>query len=172
MILPINPGSVRFISSWGFADEYVKRLLLTDILDRQRGNQIRMWVFQNERGQTVGFGTLDLCADWSYLCDGKRHPYVPLLAVHPGFQRRGIGSKIVNHLINEATLALVDQPSLHRSLLLDVYSDNVGGIGLYQKSGFQFIGNPHIDPQENNKEFRIMATQLADPFAGLFEDKI
>jgi len=122
-----------------------------------------VWVYQNPDGNTVGFGTLDVCKEYERFTDGKYHSYIPLLAVNPAFQKRGHGRSIVQHLIAEAVLIAQSPANFADFLFLDVYTANQGAIALYEKCGFVTLNPdaPILDPQENNEPYIIMAKKVA-----------
>jgi ribosomal protein S18 acetylase RimI-like enzyme len=122
-----------------------------------------MWVYHDPYGNRVGFGTLDVGKDYSQFTNGKVHCYIPLLAVHPAFQKRGHGSSIVDHLTAEAVLIAASPAGISDILFLDVYTANQGAISLYEKCGFLIMNpaTPIPDPQENNETYFIMAKRVA-----------
>src|SRR5438045_280890 len=100
----ILPGDSQYknILAWPFAERpfyegQVLRLLKNDIPYRvmYSAGASMVWVYRDPDGNTVGFGTLDLCREYARFTDGKYHTYIPLLAVNPAFRRRGHGRSIV-----------------------------------------------------------------------------
>jgi len=127
--------------AWPFAAQpfyegQVLRLLQNDIPYRVMYNFGMVWVYRDPAGNTVGFGTLDVCKEYALFAGGKYHSYIPLLAVDPAFQKRGHGRSIVEHLIAEAALLAGSPADLSDRLFLDVYTANQGAISLYEKCGF------------------------------------
>jgi len=122
-----------------------------------------VWVYRDPAGNTVGFGTLDICKEYEHFTGGKYHSYIPLLAVNPVFQKRGHGRRIVEHLIAEAVLIAQSPADISDVLFLDVYTANQGAISLYTKCGFVILNpdTPIPDPQENNEPYVIMARSVA-----------
>jgi len=161
-----GPGHSEFkaLLTWPFAEQpfyeaQVKRLLQNDIPLRVLHNSCFVWVYRDPEGNAVGFGTLDVCKDYERFTKGKYHSYLPLLAVHPAFKRRGHGRSIVQHLIAEAVLIAQSQEDFSDLLFLDVYTANREAVSLYEKCGF-VAPNPDAlipDPQENNESYVIMA---------------
>lgn len=132
---PLTPVRVLFgeaefntIVNWPFADQpfyhgQIVRLLQSGIPERLQFGKGQAWVYQDPDGNFVGFGILDECQEYPHYAEGKSHTYIPLLAVHPAFQKQGHGRKIVEHLICEARAwAEMHQVSTH--LFLDVYIAN------------------------------------------------
>ena len=56
------------------------------------------------------------------------------LAVLPRWRRRGIGFRLVGHLVDWATTARIAR------LFLEVAEENVGARALYERSGFSIVG--------------------------------
>ncbi len=167
------PGKPDYeaLLGWPFADDpfyegQVKRLLQTDIPNRTMNGVSRLcliYLYRDPEGNTVGFGTLDLCNEYERFTEGKPHTYIPLLAVNPAFQKRGHGFSIVQHLIAEAVLISRSVPAWSEYLFLDVYLTNQRAIALYEKCGFVKLNpdTPFPDPQENNEPYIVMAKNLA-----------
>lgn len=161
--IPIEIDSPEFeaISGWPFADPFVGRLLRYDIPQRVRSNEGRVWVYRDPEGRLVGFGALDICGDYRERAGGRSHPYIPLLAVNPSFERLGHGTSIVRHLIGEAAL-LVPRPGCSAVLFLDVYATSTKAIELYDRCGFiKLIDEPIPDEDEGGKPYFIMARRVS-----------
>lgn len=164
------PGEADFevILAWQFAEQpfyeaQVQRLLEHDIPHRVVYSSCWVWTYRDPHGNTVGFGTLDVCQEYERFTGGRRHFYIPLLAVNPVFQRRGHGRSIVEHLTGEAVLIAQSSRDVSDLLFLDVYSANRGAISLYEKCGFITLNanTPIPDPEENNEPFVIMAKKVS-----------
>jgi ribosomal protein S18 acetylase RimI-like enzyme len=164
------PGKPVFqaILAWPFADQpffvgQVKRLLQRDIPHRVMYGNCMVWTYRDSAGNTVGFGTLDLCKEYERFTAGKYHCYIPLLAVHPAFERRGHGRSIVEHLIAEAVLFAQSAAGISDLLFLDVYAANQPAISLYEKCGFVILNpnSPILDPLENKEPYVVMAKKVA-----------
>jgi len=164
----LTPGAIDLdspefsaISGWPFADLFVGRLLRDDIPQRAMFNNGRVWVYRDPDGRLVGFGTLDVCEDYSGYTAGRPHPYIPLLAVNPTIKSLGYGTSIVQHLIGEAAL-LASRGGCHDVLFLDVYTTSVKAIELYDKCGFmKLTDEPVADPLEDGKSYYVMAKRVA-----------
>ncbi len=168
--IPTTSSKPEFqaLLKWPFAEQpfyegQIKRLLQDDIPDRVKYGSAQVWVYRDPDGNTVGFSTLDLCQEYDQFTDGKFHSYIPLLAVHPNFKRRGHGRSIVQHLIAEAVLIAQSSADFSDLLFLDVYTANKEAIPLYEKYGFVTLNpdTPIPDPQENNETYVIMARKVA-----------
>jgi ribosomal protein S18 acetylase RimI-like enzyme len=160
LILPSH-SDFREIANWKFPEThaFVTRIFTSDIPQRVQDFRCRIWAFRDTEGRLVGFGTIDLCNEHAAYTNGQRHPYIPLLAVHPEMGGQGIGEAIVRHLIGDAVL-LVRGTGCHDALLLDVYEDNIRAVKLYQRCGFKIVGDPVFDPIEN-KNCLIMAQRVS-----------
>jgi len=174
---PISLNAVRTAPSqleyqallaWPFATQpfyegQVLRLLQDGVPHRVKYSFGLVWIYRNPAGDTVGFGTLDVCKEYEQFTGGKYHSYIPLLAVHPAFQKQGYGRSIVEHLIAEAVLIAQSPGDFSDLLFLDVYTANKGAISLYNKCGFVTMNQnaPILDPQENNEEYVLMARSVA-----------
>jgi ribosomal protein S18 acetylase RimI-like enzyme len=168
--LRVAPGDAGYqaLLTWPFAvqpfyEGQVIRLLRSDIPQRVLGGLCSVWTYQAPTGNTVGFGTLDVCNEYKQFTGGEHHCYIPLLAVNTAFQKRGHGRTIVEHLIAEARLIAQSSTTVSDLLFLDVYSANQSAIALYQKCGFVELnpGNPMQDPHENNETYIMMAMRMA-----------
>ena len=166
------PGETEYqaLLAWPFPakpfyEGQLIRLLQNDIPHRvmYRYSFVLVWVYRDQDGNTVGFGTLDVCKDYTRFTGGKVHCYIPLLAVNPAFQKRGHGRSIVEHLTAEAVLIAQSPADISDVLFLDVYTANQTAISLYDKCGFVTMNPdaPIPDPQENNEMYFIMAKRVA-----------
>lgn len=121
----------------------------------------RIWVYRDPDGRIVGFGTIDVCEEYSEYTSRKPHPYIPLLAVNQEMGGRGHGKSIILHLIDEAARLASTPNTCCDTLFLDVYADNLKAINPYMIFGFVNIKDKAIpDPQEGNKPFFVMARRL------------
>lgn len=155
----IDGPEYRVISNWPFddSDSSVGRLLRTDVPDRVQFNQGRVWIYHDPDGQIVGFGTLDICLDYSEHTGGRPHPYIPLLAVNPGIKSQGYGTTIVQQLIGEAAV-LARQGLCGETIYLDVYVTSARAIALYEREDFiKIIDEPIPDPEQGHLPYYIMA---------------
>lgn len=158
----VRPGTPEFeeIAAWPFADPFVARLLRTDIPQRARFGNCRVWVYCDPQGQPVGFGTLDVCDDYRGCTGGLPHPYIPLLALNPTIKSLGYGTTIVGHLIDEAALSAA-RGGCYDMLFLDVYVASEKAVKLYLKCEFvQITPDPIPDAQEGGKPYLVMARRV------------
>lgn len=171
----ISPVSVAVDSpefgdllTWPYPDEpfyegQVRRALRDFVPELVQYKGCRVWVFRDPAGQAVGFGSLVVVDYYAEFVDGKYHPYIPVLGVHPGCYGLGYGPRIVDYLTGEAMRLVRDIPGLSDILFLDVYAANQKAIGLYEKKfgfGVQNPDHPIPDPRENNEPYFVMAKSL------------
>ena len=162
--IPLRPVQIGLaspefdtIAHWPFADQFVPRLLRTDIPDRAKLGWLQVWIYLDPDGQGVGFGTVDLADDHSSHTGGLFHPYIPLLAVNPTIPSRGYGTSILQHLIGQGAV-IAHQNPCQPDLYLDVYTTSLKAIALYEKLGFiQVNVAPIPDPLEGGLTYNIMA---------------
>ena len=166
----IFPGDEEYqaLLTWPFAADpfyegQVIRILQKDIPFRVKYTFGLVWVYKDSNGNSVGFGTLDVCKDYERFTGGLFHSYIPLLAVNPSFQRLGHGKSIVQHLLGEAVLIARSPADFSDFLFLDVYTANAGAISLYEKQGFEILNLdcPIPDSEENNEPYLVMAKRVS-----------
>ena len=81
------------------------------------------WVLE-EQGMIVGFGIVAMVKDWAHIMN---------MCVAPGYRRRGLGRRIMRHLLQVAK-------RLHAShAWLEVRPSNIPAISLYRKMDFRKI---------------------------------
>lgn len=103
---------------------------------------VLVWIDQDVQGRDRGFAMLGFYADSPSTPDASGRDSVVIadllaLAVLPAHQRRGIGSKLLAHVIEVAErIAPASGVSLLR---LTVAEDNVGAQRLYARSGFSLV---------------------------------
>jgi ribosomal protein S18 acetylase RimI-like enzyme len=96
------------------------------------------WIDQDPQGHGRGFAMLGFYME-DAAAAGTQRPVADLLAlaVLPAFQRHGIGSRLLAHVIEVAERV---GPSSHISQLrLTVAEDNVGAQRLYARTGFHIV---------------------------------
>jgi GNAT superfamily N-acetyltransferase len=97
----------------------------------------QVWIAR--RRQTV-VGTFRLATkkpwaiDRSYFTDCKRPIYLTNMAVHPDFQRQGVGRSCLEHAIERVRQWPGD------AIRLDAYDAEAGAGPFYQKCGFREVG--------------------------------
>jgi ribosomal protein S18 acetylase RimI-like enzyme len=158
-------GIIQQICSWPFEDSYIPRLLKTDIPQRMQRGKAGFWLYtdgSDPKKEVIGFGTIDVCLDYKYVTGNRYHPHIPLLACRPDMRGKGVGTSIVKHLIGEAVLRSA-WPGLncYPVVFLEVYTDNVGGIRTYQKTGFKNLSDDPTYDAEEKKSYFVMARSLS-----------
>jgi ribosomal protein S18 acetylase RimI-like enzyme len=161
--IPVGLDSPEFVEilGWFDGDNYIGRMLRADIPQRVWLRAGRIWIYRDPAARIVGFGTLDVCAEYSDFTEGQPHVYIPLLAVNPTITSLGYGTSIVRHLIGEAATLAGGFAGCQEALFLDVYESNEKAIKLYEKCGFIEVSDrPRPDPDENDWPYIIMMFRL------------
>ena len=161
--IELNSPEFKEICGWPFTDSYAVRLLQDDIPQRAQFGNGRFWIYRDAANQIAGFGTIDVCDEYSgFYGEDTPHPYIPLLAKNPTIEAGGYGTSIVRHLIAEAAILARPPDGCHDVLFLDVYATNTRAIALYERSGFTSVSDGAIpDPHEGNTPYIIMAQRLS-----------
>jgi ribosomal protein S18 acetylase RimI-like enzyme len=99
------------------------------------------WIDHDLSGTSRGFAMLGFYMEDPQVTGGSGPPQVIAdllaLAVLPEFQRRGLGGKLLNHVIEVAERVA---PSSHiGTLRLTVAENNVGAQKLYERTGFAIV---------------------------------
>jgi ribosomal-protein-alanine N-acetyltransferase len=81
------------------------------------------WVLE-EQGMIVGFGIVVMVKDWAHIMN---------MCVAPGYRRRGLGHRIILHLLEVARRLQASHA------WLEVRPTNIPAINLYRKMGFRKI---------------------------------
>jgi ribosomal-protein-alanine N-acetyltransferase len=93
-------------------------------------------------GGVIGHGLMSVGAGECHLLN---------VCVHPDYQRRGLGTRLVEHLLDEARRRGV------RMALLEVRVSNRGAYRIYQRLGFDEIGlRKGYYPARNGREDAIL----------------
>jgi ribosomal protein S18 acetylase RimI-like enzyme len=97
------------------------------------------WIDHDIHGRGRGFAMLGFYTEEASRVNGRQQVVADLLAlaVLPSFQRRGIGSNLLAHVIEVAER--VAPASRISQLRLTVAEDNIGAQRLYARSGFQIV---------------------------------
>jgi ribosomal protein S18 acetylase RimI-like enzyme len=98
------------------------------------------WIDQDIQGRGRGFAMLGFYTeDATKRPDGRQQVIADLLAlaVLPTFQRRGIGGKLLDHVIEVAERVAPASNITH--LRLTVAENNTGAQRLYARTGFQIV---------------------------------
>lgn len=107
------------------------------------------WVLR-QAGRVVAHGVLSVVLDESHLLT---------LCVHPRYRRRGLGRRLLDHLLEQA------RQSGARSCFLEVRPSNTGARELYYQTGFVQVGERRhyypVDPLRGEREDAlILSCQL------------
>lgn len=158
---PIQITSPDFLTicSWPFADGFVHRLLRDDIPQRAVQGHCRIFLYNDPGEQPVGFGTLDVCGDYSLITGKPLHPYIPLLGVNPTIKSLGYGTSILNHLTAEAAL-LIRLSGCADSVFLEVYENSTRARALYDRAGFRPVADEIYDEVEE-QPYTVMARRVS-----------
>jgi GNAT superfamily N-acetyltransferase len=96
-----------------------------------------VWVARSRRG-AVGTFRLTTKKPWAidrtYFTDCRRPVYLTNMAVHPDFQRQGIGRRCLEHAIERVRRWPAD------AIRLDAYDADAGAGGFYGHCGFREVG--------------------------------
>ena len=97
------------------------------------------WIDHDIQGRGRGFAMLGFYTEDAQRTNGQQQVIADLLAlaVLPAFQRRGIGSKLLAHVIDVAER--VAPASRIAQLRLTVAEDNSGAQRLYARAGFHVV---------------------------------
>ncbi len=104
-------------------------------------NELAEYVVAQVNNEIVGYGGL-----WIIIDEG----HITNIAVHPQFRNKGIGSKIVNELIN-----ICENKNI-RKITLEVRRSNESAILLYNKFGFEPCGIRRGYYKDTNEDAIIM----------------
>ncbi|SNX53091.1 ribosomal protein S18-alanine N-acetyltransferase [Thermoanaerobacterium sp. RBIITD] len=104
-------------------------------------NKCAHYIVAEVDGKTVGYGGF-----WVVIDEG----HITNIAVHPDFRGLGIGSAIVEGLINLAKKKGIT------SMTLEVRATNFIAQSLYKKYGFRPVGKRRGYYQDNNEDAIIM----------------
>ena len=83
---------------------------------------------------------------WHVLDEG----HITNIAIHPDYRRKGLGSEMLSHMINNAELVCI------KHLTLEVRASNTAARALYSKHGFIPAGIRHKYYSNNNEDAVIM----------------
>lgn len=114
-------------------------------LSVMNGKETEIWVAEMEGEGVVGYAVM-----WCVLDHGE----LANLAVHPGHRNRGLGSLLLDRVIERASARGV------RNLYLEVRASNGRAADLYERKGFHEIGwrrNYYDRPRE---DARVLAMRL------------
>lgn len=97
------------------------------------------WIDHDVQGRGRGFAMLGFYTEDNAAAGGRPQVIADLLAlaVLPAYQRKGIGTRLLAHVIDVAER--VAPTSNIKQLRLTVAEDNVGAQRLYARAGFQVV---------------------------------
>lgn len=72
-------------------------------------------------------------ADWGMESDYDKIYVIYTFVVHPTFQQKGIGQKIMEYIID------LGRREHMKAIRLDVVADNMPAIRMYERAGFQYV---------------------------------
>ena len=98
-----------------------------------------------ERGRVIGFVDYWLVHDEIHLL---------AIAVHPDVRRRGVGARLLDHLLD---LGRARGSAL---ITLEVRRSNTPAIGLYERAGFVVVGVRPRYYQEDGEDALVMTLEL------------
>lgn len=131
-----NLNDVLNVSSLSLKESWSK-----DSLEKELSNPLAKYMVAEVDNKVVGFAGL-----WTVCNEG----HITNIAVHPNYRGQGIGSKLVESLINNSTSWYIN------SLTLEVRASNTIAQNLYKKYGFQEEGMRKHYYQDNNEDAIIM----------------
>ena len=107
----------------------------------------KCWVLQAGDGELLGYGILSAGAEEAHLLN---------LCVSPTQQRRGLGTRMLRHMLELAHTCRA------RRIFLEVRPSNPGAHRMYERAGFNEIGRrPNYYPARRGREDAIvMAMEL------------
>ncbi len=108
------------------------------------------WILEeDEKAEVLGFGLLSAAVEEAHILN---------LCIKVGYQEKGLGNKMLAHLVDLAKDKTVKQ------VYLEVSVDNQKAIKLYQKWGFACIGIRHgyYNAKDGRKDAWVMALPLSE----------
>jgi len=114
-----------------------------DVLDRRRG----LVLVARADGRLVGWGSLQIVLDQAHL---------ETIGVHQGWRRQGLGSRLLDSLLEHARARQV------REVFLEVRAANVDAQRLYARRGFHTVGRRRAYYEDPPDDGLVMALVL-DP---------
>ena len=111
-------------------------------LDELRNKEFSRMIIARACDRNIYKGILGYCCYW-IICD---EVHITNMAAHNRYRRKGIGEKLLRHVIEEA------KKMKSRLLTLEVRSSNLKAQALYQKFGFKAVTirkKYYSDPRED-----------------------
>jgi ribosomal-protein-alanine N-acetyltransferase len=106
------------------------------------------WILEeDEQAEVLGFGLLSSAIEEAHILN---------LCIKVGYQEKGLGNRMLAHLVGLAKDKTIKQ------VYLEVSVDNQKAIKLYQKWGFECIGVRHgyYNAQDGRKDAWVMALPI------------
>jgi ribosomal-protein-alanine N-acetyltransferase len=113
------------IEKVSFSNPWSRQIFSIELHDNEFSRIIYARVKDKERDRFV----LGYCCYW-FVSD---EIHITNIAVHPGFRRKGIGERLLQYVLNEASHKKT------RLITLEVRMSNKNAKAMYQKLGFQSI---------------------------------
>ena len=126
----LNVSSLSLKESWS-----------RESLEKELSNPLAKYMVAEVNNKVVGFAGL-----WAICNEG----HITNIAVHPNYRGQGIGSKLVESLIENSSSWYIN------SLTLEVRASNKIAQDLYKKYGFKEEGMRKHYYQDNNEDAIIM----------------
>lgn len=126
----LNVSSLSLKESWS-----------RESLEKELSNPLAKYMVAEVNNKVVGFAGL-----WAICNEG----HITNIAVHPNYRGQGIGSKLVESLIENSSSWYIN------SLTLEVRASNKIAQNLYKKYGFKEEGMRKHYYQDNNEDAIIM----------------
>lgn len=150
-----HPSMVNLIRDFSYGSASYQIELASWILNDsaeaiERGTKV--WLYSNQAGQIVGYGSLGQ-SNWRFPdATSKRTPLVviPAVAIREEFWGKPESSvkgerystQIIEHLLTEA----LAWPGALPAVGLYVHPDNLAAIKLYERFRFRLFHNSYVDP--------------------------
>ena len=113
-------GEVLEIANQSFTHPWTKEMFENELLKNPFSEQILL----RAEGRVAGYLFMMSLFDECHVMD---------FAVHPQFRRKGMGKKMIFHLIETVRMKKINR------IFLEVRSSNIPALMLYQQSGFMNI---------------------------------
>jgi len=120
-----NLNDILEIEGVSFSNPWSRRIFSIELHD----NEFSRIVYARGRKKESERSVLGYCCYW-FVSD---EIHITNIAVHPGFRRRGIGERLLQYVLNEASRRKT------RLITLEVRMSNRSAQAMYQKIGFQSI---------------------------------
>ena len=139
-VTPMTIGDLKgvlAIENAAFCNPWSRNSFLYELQENQRA----VYLVAREDDRVVGYTGM-----WVIFDEG----HITNLAVHPGYRRRGVGTRLLDELTSVAKARRVSR------LTLEVRVSNIGAQSLYAKHGFVNCGIRNRYYRDNNEDAIIM----------------